>query len=158
LKPDTSEQPTAAIVRAFACRLLGRREYAVHELEQRLLQKWPALDAALLAHLLAALIDENLLSDERFVESFVRSNLQRSQGPLKIRAALRARGIPDALVSAGLEQPETDWTDLATRWLERQHPGPLDFSARARYYRRLLNRGFTHDQAMDALNALAGDA
>lgn len=144
--------PSAGELRAFAYRLLGRREYSVSELDQRLRLKWPGLEPGPIAELLDALAAENLLSDERFTESLVRSHIQRQQGPLKIRAALRAKGIADALIAQELEHFSDQWVDLAVRWLERQHPAPLDFDARQNHYRRLVNRGFTHDQAMDALN------
>lgn len=150
-------QPSAAELRAFAYRLLGRREYSVAELDQRLRVKWPGLEPGPVAELLGALVAENLLSDERFTDSAARSLVQRQQGPLKIRAALRAKGVADALIAAELERYGDQWVDLAARWLERQHPGPLDFDARQNHYRRLVNRGFTHDQAMDALNRLAKD-
>ena len=148
-------QPSAAELRAFAYRLLGRREYCVFELDQRLRRKWPGLAPGLLAELLEALVAENLLSDERFAESAARSLVQRQQGPLKIRAALRAKGVADALIARELERYSDQWVDLAASWLERQHPGPLDFDARQNHYRRLVNRGFTHDQTMDALNRFA---
>ena len=148
--------PSASELRAFAYRLLGKREYSTRELERRLRRKWPDLDNGALEELLAALVDENLLSDERFAESYVRSQVQRCSGPLKIRAALRERGVSDAYISAALEEQAGAWTHLATAWLERQHPGPLDFDARGKYYRRLVNRGFTHDQAMDAVNRHPG--
>jgi regulatory protein len=149
------DQPSAGELRAFAYRLLGRREYSVSELDQRLRIKWPGLEPGSVAELLDALAAENLLSDERFTESLVRSTIQRQQGPLKIRAALRAKGVADSLIAQELERFTDQWVDLAVRWLERQHPGPLDFDARQNCYRRLVNRGFTHDQAMDALNRAA---
>ena len=147
-------QPSAADLRAFAYRLLGRREYSVRELGQRIGRKWPELESATIDELLTALVEENLLSDQRFTESYVRMAVQKQQGPLKIRAALRARGLSDALIAAELDRHGGRWIDLATRWLQRQHPGPLDFDGRRKFYRRLLNRGFSHDQAMDALNNL----
>jgi regulatory protein len=121
-------------MRAFAYRLLGRREYSAFELGQRIRQKWPDAEGA--EELVAALAEENLLSDERFTESFVRSRLRRYQGPLKIRAAIRSKGVDDG----------------AREWLEGQHQGPIDFELKKKFYRRLVSRGFTHDQAMDALN------
>jgi regulatory protein len=148
-------QPSAGELRAFAYRLLGRREYSAFELDQRLRLKWPGLEPGPVAELLEALAAENLLSDERFTESLVRAHIQRQQGPLKIRAALRAKGVSDALIARELERYADHWVDLAAHWLERQHPGPLDFDARQKYYRRLVNRGFTHDQAMAALNQVA---
>jgi regulatory protein len=136
-------------MRAFAYRLLGRREYSVFELDQRIRQKWP--DADVVAELLDALVEENLVSDERFTESFIRSRVQRYQGPLKIKAALRGKGVSDSLIAGELDNYSGQWTDMAKEWLSRQHSGPLDFDSRKKYYRRLQNRGFTHDQAMDAL-------
>jgi regulatory protein len=140
-------------MRAFAYRLLGRREYSVHELAQRLRQKWRSVEdiGAMADELVDALLEENLVSDERFAESFVRSRIQRCQGPLKIKAELRKKGISDALIARELESHAEEWSDLASQWLSRQHPGPLDFDARKKYYRRLANRGFTHEQAMTAL-------
>ena len=149
-----SEQPTAGELRAFAFRLLSRREYSVFELDQRIRGKWPRLDSAAIEALLESLVTENLLSDQRFAEAFVRACMNKSQGPLKIRAALRARGVPELEISCEVERHAGQWTALAADWLRRQHPGKPDFDARGKYYRRLLNRGFSHDQAMDALNSL----
>ncbi len=154
----TSERDelTPAQLRAFAYRLLGRREYSVFELGQRMRQKWPGVDGVdvLIEELLEALQEENLLSDERFVESFVRSRVNRHQGPLKIKAALRDKGVSDSLVSTELEARAGQWTDLAAEWLERQNQGPIDFDLKKKLYRRLANRGFTHAQAMDAIERL----
>jgi regulatory protein len=147
---DESGGPSLNEMRAFAYRLLGRREYSTAELGQRLRQKWPG--ATGIGTLIDALVQENLVSDERFVEAFVRFRLQRFQGPLKIQAALRSKGVSDALIARELEARSGEWPGLAARWLERQVAGILDFDAKRKYYRRLVSRGFTHDQAMDALD------
>ncbi len=148
---DPTEPPSEAEIRAFAYRLLGRREYSVLELRRRLERKWPQLESDTAAGVLEALVAEDLLSDQRFAESFVRSALRKHQGPRKIRAELGARGLSDGLIASELDRFADQWTDLAREWLERQNPGSLDFEARGKFYRRLVNRGFTHDQAMDAL-------
>ena len=157
-------QPSASEMRAWAYRLLGQREYSVAELGQRLRLKWPGPESGPesgqgsgpgsdgVGELLDALVAENLLSDERFTESFVRSHIQRQHGPLKIRAALRAKGVADALIAAELDRHIDAWADLAAQWLERRHSGPLDYASRGKFYRRLLNRGFTHEQAMEAID------
>jgi len=158
LSEGSSEQPSAGEIRAFAYRLLGRREYSVFELDQRVRRKWPQLESSAIADLLEALVNENLLSDQRFTESYVRMSIQKQQGSLKIRAALRAKGVDDSVIAAELDRHAGQWTDLAANWLRRQHRGVLDFDARKKFYRRLVNRGFTHDQAMDAVNSTsAGD-
>ena len=88
------------------------------------------------------------------MESFVRSRINRYQGPLKIKAALREKGVSDSLVSMQFEAHSGEWTDLATEWLARQHTGPIDFDLKKKLYRRLASRGFTHDQAMTAISNL----
>ena len=150
---DAPDAPSASELRAFAYRLLGHRDYSMFELDRRIRQKWP--DAEGVGELVQALAEENLVSDERFAESFTRSRLQRHQGPLKIRAALRAKGVPDSVIAHELDRHSDRWTELAADWLERQHPGPVDFKNKQKFYRRLQNRGFTHDQSMDALNSLS---
>jgi regulatory protein len=137
-------------MRAFAYRLLGRREYSVFELDRRIRQKWP--EATEVDELIEALVEENLVSDERYAEAFVRFRIQRYQGPLKIKAALRTKGISDALISRELNAHSEEWIDLAAQWLERQNPGAIDFEKKKKYYRRLTSRGFTHDQAMEVLS------
>ncbi|MGK2927356.1 MAG: regulatory protein RecX [Lysobacterales bacterium] len=141
-------------MRAWAYRLLGQREYSVAELGQRLRLKWPGPGSDGVGELLDALVAENLLSDERFTASVVRSHIQRQHGPLKIRAALRAKGVADALIAAELDHHDHAWADLAAQWLERQHAGPLDYASRGKFYRRLQNRGFTHEQAMEAIDRI----
>ena len=153
---EQSEAPSLNTMRAFAYRLLGQREYSEFELAQRLHRKWAGIEDinSLAAELIEALVEENLVSDQRFVESFVRSRVSRYQGPVKIRAALRVKGVSDSLVSMELEARSGEWTELAAEWLQRQHHGPIDFDAKKKLYRRLANRGFTHAQAMDAINRL----
>ena len=139
-------------------RLLARREYAVRELEQRLCKKFRGQEdiQQLANEMVEALVEEGSLSDERYIRAFVRSRRQRSQGPLKIRAELKQKQVPETLLEQLLnEVTETDsenWVNLASKWLARQHPEALDFPGRARFYRRMVNRGFSHEQAMAALD------
>ncbi len=140
--------PSTTEMRAFAYRLLGRREYSLVELENRIQQKWPGAEDV--RHLVGQLAGENLVSDQRYAEAFTRSRIQRHQGPLKIRAAMRGKGVPDSIIDTAMEAEADDWLELARKWLQRQHPGQLSFKDKQKYYRRLVNRGFTHDQAMDA--------
>jgi regulatory protein len=137
----------------YAGRLLARRDYAVAELELRLLRKWAGSDriAERVAGLIADLQADGSVSDSRFAESFTRSRRNRYHGPVKIRAELRQRAVPEAIVEEILRPMEHEWVPLAASWLSQRCNGPLDFEARARYYRRLMSRGFSHQQAMEAL-------
>lgn len=136
-------------VRDYACRLLARREYSVAELERRLRVKWPGSEEV--DTVVSQLVEEGLLSDRRFTRVFVRSRIARHQGPRRIRAELMRRSVSDEDIGAVLDDVGRSWTELAREWLARQGAKLSDFDSRAKYYRRLVNRGFTHDQAMDAL-------
>ncbi len=95
--------------RATAMNLLARREHSSHELRRKLLSRDYA--AAVVDVALAALIAERLLSDERFVESFVRYKINSGLGPLRLRQALRDHGIAnDAIEESLLDQ---SWRQLA---------------------------------------------
>ena len=147
---ESQQEPSANEMRAFAYRLLGRREYSILELSNRISRKWPQAND--IEYVISQLVEENLVSDQRFTASFLRSRVQRHQGPLKIRAELRGKGVPDFVISDALESMSGEWRALAAEWLERQHSGTVSFADKQKYYRRLVNRGFSHDQAMDALN------
>jgi len=146
--------PSGSDIRMFAMGLLARREYAIRELEARLVKKWGAsgeLDA-LVGSTVAEMVTEGLVSDERFAEAFVRSRMRKLQGPLKVRAELYRRQVPESIAVKAIEEQADRWPGLANEWLQRQAVGELDYAARARYYRRLTSRGFSHEQAMRALN------
>lgn len=150
------QKPSDTEMRAFAYRLLGRREYSLAELENRIRRKWPEADEV--GELVGQLAAENLVSDERYAEAFVRFRVQRHQGPLKIRSAMRSKGVADSIIATAMEAESGQWRDLALEWLQRRHPGQLSFKDKQKFYRRLISRGFTHAQAMDACNSpLAGE-
>ena len=92
--------------------------------------------------------DEGLLDDQRFTEVFVRSRQSRGQGPLRIRAELRQRGVDESVIDAHLDEGASDWQQC----LRSAHDGkygnqlPSDFKERARRARFLEYRGFSAEQ------------
>jgi regulatory protein len=99
-----------------------------------------------------ALVAQGLLSNARYAESFIHSRFQRGQGPQKIWAELRERGVDDALIEAGLDVYASHWQELLEQVrLKRFGPArPDDFRERSRQMRFLMQRGFTAEQ-IDAL-------
>ena len=97
---------------------------------------------------LGALVAQGLLSNSRYAESFVHSRFQRGQGPLRIRAELRERGIDDGLIDACLEAYATRWKERIEQVrLKKFGPErPDSLSERNRQMRFLLQRGFTAEQ------------
>ncbi len=137
---------------------LGRREYAAMELQRKLSLR--GVDAAIAETVVAELVAENLVSDRRYAEAWVRQRVQKGYGPSRIRGELRQRGVDESLAAevlaeaAGDDEAEMDWHQQAREWAERRHRGVLDEKARARLYRAGLNRGFSHDQVMRAIDHL----
>lgn len=144
----------------YACKLLMRREYSEGELRRKLHTKFPQSDD--IGAVIGQLLDEGLLSDQRFCEAFIRSRVARFQGPRKIRAELSRKLVAEHTAERCMDAAGIGWRELAGQWLARQDEITREsekdqYELRAKYYRRLQNRGFTHDQAMDALNNRLND-
>lgn len=153
VRGKTAHELTKSEVRDIALRYLGRREYAVQELRQRLQQR--GADSSLVDTVIDDLVETNLLSDERFAEMYVRMRVRLLFGPRKIRAELRGRGIADQLAARYMPAGEETWFDAATQWAEKKCRGEMDYAERARVYRSLMSRGFTHEQANVAIDRIS---
>jgi len=137
--------------RKIALDILARREHSVAELREKLqAREFPADD---IEQTLGALIEDGLLSEERFVDSFLASYTRRGHGPLWLRAELERRGIDPARISAALAAQEVadrpvDWVAEA-RAVRAKRFGPeqpADYKERARQSRFLQYRGFSSEQ------------
>ncbi|MGC9456409.1 MAG: regulatory protein RecX [Halothiobacillaceae bacterium] len=141
-----------ATARDVAIRLLARREHGRAELARKLRDRGhecEQVDAAL-----DELQARDWLSDQRYAESFLRSRLEKRQGPLKIRSDLRAGGVADEIIEQVLAEQEIDWLELARAQLLRRFGAapPPDARERARRFRHLQARGFPGDVARQALD------
>ena len=152
MRGKTARELTEAEVHEIAVRYLTRREYGIEELRQKLLQR--GSDKEIAEKVVSGLVDENLVSDQRFTEMYVRTRMRRLFGPLKIRGELRSRGISDFLIAQELSFEQETWFENASQWAEKRCHGELDYAGRVKLYRALMNRGFTHEQANVALDSL----
>lgn len=127
---------------------LARREYGFEELVSRLVRD-ADLDRTEAQALVQRLADNNLQSDERFVESFVRSQLNKCRGPIRIRADLRQRGISEGQWRDALEG--INWHELAEQRRSRKFGEvlPTEPSERARQMRHLAAQGFPESVVRD---------
>ena len=147
------DSPTA--VRRAAMDLLARREHGRAELARKLRQR--GAEAELIDSALERLSEEGLLSDERFLESFIRSRANAGYGPLRIRDELNQRGLPRAAVERALADNPIDWAENLHELWQRRFAGlPADARERAKQGRFLLYRGFAHE-AVSRLLRGAGD-
>lgn len=122
--------------------LLARREHSLAELRRKLSRRFP--DAEGVERALERLSRQGLQSDRRFAESFVRQRIERGQGPLRIAAEARQRGLSDDDLSEAMEGLQPDWPLLAQRVARGKFgdSAPATPQERARRIRFLQYRGF----------------
>ena len=146
---DSAERERPALNAAL--RLLARREHSTRELQGKLSSKGYVHSE--IGRVLEQLARRDLLSDRRFAEAFLRSRLERGQGPLKIRAQLAGRGVSAGLIDAALEAADVDWDQRATAARNRRFGAapPEDRAGMARQTRFLRGRGFSEGQVARAV-------
>ena len=132
--------------------LLARRDYACAELREWLCARGFAAAAADAA--IEALASEGLLDEQRYAHSYVRLHAGRGQGPIRIAAELRRRGVPEALVEAALAAGP-DWHALAQQVCRGRFGAapPASWPEKARRARFLQYRGFSADHIRAATGA-----
>jgi regulatory protein len=145
-------------LRLVALRLLGRRDYSSHELEERLLARgFPATDIA--AHL-EVIRQHGLIDDRRVAEAHVRTASRvKGRGRSRIRRELLARGIPDDLADSAVRALTADDEDQAIRRLLARHGTGVLASPenQRRLFNRLLRRGFSPTAISRALRSSQQD-
>lgn len=135
----------AAELSAQAMRMLAVREHSTRELRRKLRQRRG--EEAVVEAVLERLTADGMLSDGRFVEAYVRSRIERGQGPIKIRAGLVERGVSGGLVEEALDFESGFWNARAQAVQARRfgNEPPADGSEWARRARFLWARGFPSD-------------
>jgi regulatory protein len=127
-------------LRNRALGLLARREHSRAELRRKLAPKVEEGDE--LESLLDDLVQRGWLSDQRFVEQTVRAKARR-MGAARIAHDLRARGVDETLIAAGVAAARPGETDsLNGVWMRRFGSPPGDAAEKARQVRFLQSRGF----------------
>ena len=124
--------------------LLARRDFTSQELRAKLDAKGFATAAT--AAVIADLIGAGLLNDERYAQNYVAYHAGRGQGPVRIAAELRRRGLAADLIDGALAGgPE--WGALARKVCRAKFgpQPPASWAQRARQARFLQYRGFSSD-------------
>jgi regulatory protein len=142
----------ATQARAAAVALLARKDFASGELRARLARR--GFEAGIAAETVAALAGEGIVNDVRYAENYVTYHAGRGQGPLRVAAELRERGVAAELIGAALERGP-DWHAVArlTRARRFGKSLPGSWRERARQGRFLQYRGFSSDHIRTALGA-----
>ena len=88
--------------------LCARREYCTSDIRRKALDRCEG-DAAMADELVACLKADRFVDDVRYASAFAREKASLTGwGPVKIRFALRAKGIADSDIAEGLAEIEED--------------------------------------------------
>jgi len=137
---------------------LSRREHSRYELYKKISAH--NFDRELINQELDLLIEDGLLSDERFVETFIYFRKKKGKGPLKISSELRDRGADESLINKYIEEIEnSEWLDSAKQVAEKKlgNNQQLDYDNQLKMMKFLNNRGFTIDQVKITIKKLQKD-
>jgi regulatory protein len=144
------DEISARDIRLKAMDLLARREHLRSELRLKLNRRFE--DEAEICRVLDQLEQDDLLSDQRFVDAYLLYRANRGYGPEHIREELRKKGACTDLVTDLLGACDRDWAQLARQArLKKFGPQlPQDFKEKSRQMRFLQYRGFGGELASRA--------
>lgn len=130
---------------------LGRREYSVAELEQRLRRSGYEEEA--ISATIGWLKEHDLVSDARFAEALTRARVGKGFGPRWIENRLRGKGLAEADIEQALAAGGHDWRHIARRAARKRFGAApcQDLKEKSRRYRFLVQRGFLGEQIQYAL-------
>lgn len=142
----------------WAERLCSRRECCIHDLRIKFKEMGATPQEA--EQMIAALIQNNYLNEERYVRAFVhdKSKLQ-GWGVQKICYALRAKQIPDLLIGKGVSEIDKNaQKETLRRLLEKKRrsvKGRSQAEVEAKLIRFGLARGFGYEEVVSAASTVA---
>ena len=144
-------EATPIEIRRAAMDLLARREHSFQELTQKLCRRFS--DSELIEEQVYQLSTENLQSDQRYLETFVRSRIRKGQGPLRIINELNQKGVSKSQVLQYIEAENIDWDAVLKTLCESKYANtPIqDEKEKAKRMRFFQYRGFSIEQIMQIL-------
>lgn len=129
-------------------RLCARAEHCSADIRRKALKALEG-DEAAASQVVEKLIKEKYVDDARYAAAFVREkSALTGWGPVKIRYALRAKGIPAPVVDEALKEAEGDASqDRLEKLLQAKYRSLKgDPACKLKLLRFGLGRGYTYDQ------------
>ncbi len=112
-------------------------------------------DAAAADEIVASLVNDRYVDDLRYASAFAREKASLfGWGPIKIRYALRAKGLGESDISAALEEIDSDKADERLRRLLEVKAKSLegDPQLRLKLIKFALSRGYDYDDIKDHIS------
>jgi len=144
-------------IRIAAMNILARREHSVAELKSKLGNKFVDREEVSIQDidkLIAELIQDNLLNDERFAELFVKGRVAKGFGPVKIAYELSQKKIDSETIEKYLYLESDIWLEKLQQQRIKKFGAevPDNLKEKSRQYRYLYQRGYSAEQINQILN------
>jgi len=152
----TERQKQILIKAASFC---AYQERTSKEVRQKL-QEWEVADDDA-KPVIAELIAQNYLNEERFARSFARGKFRvKKWGRLKIRQEMKLRGLSNELIQKGLTEIDGDAYEEVLRDLLEKKARSLrgeSLAVKQKIVRFALSRGFESDIVWDLLKTIGSE-
>jgi len=144
-----------AYLRDKSLRLLARREHSRFELFNKLKNSkniTNEINETDINQLLDTLEEQNLLSEERFITSYIRMRIRAGRGEKLIVSELSKRGINQQQAKNILNTFDIDWMQiLQDVWQQKFAKLPKNQKEYAKQINFLLSRGFNYQDIVQLL-------
>ncbi|MCW9048020.1 MAG: recombination regulator RecX [Gammaproteobacteria bacterium] len=132
-------------INEVAIAALSRREHSVLEIRRKL--KLKNFEEDEIGICIEKLINNNLLSEERFTESYINMRKRRGYGPGRIAQELRERGVDESLFADYLDKNNPDWQRVMLRQYCKKYGNKqaADYAEKVKRAKHLQSRGFPLD-------------
>ena len=134
---------------------LTKQDYSRHQLSTKL-HKRENITSEEIDSLLGIFEKNKWLSDERFAEIFIFSELNKLRGRKRIiNTAIYNKGLAKDLVNLTLENADADWFDLCKKRLDKKYKNiellQTDLKLRQKAVNYLAYNGFDYEQISFAI-------
>ena len=137
--------------RQAALRFLSRREYSELELNKKLVAKGYSSKTSKTT--VSKLVEDRLVSDERFAQAVVRVRARKGYGPIRIKSELQQKGVALELIGNCLTDSAYDWKErleqvIAKKYADSTIEDHKEWNKRVNF---LAYRGFSFDLINEVL-------
>lgn len=133
----------------------------VEELDFSVLEPvWMQYQEEALCQLMAYLCRQQYVDDRRYVQSYLRTHLEKPTSKRSLWAELSKRGIAQDLIEEALTEVDLDETEAARVIMHKKFPdvtGNCSQKERARIYRYLAGKGFSGETIRSVMQGCGED-
>jgi regulatory protein len=128
--------------------LCASREYCISDITSRL-ESWGVTDKAAVERIVAGLLKEKFIDEQRYAHAFARDKLRYNKwGKIKIEWHLRMKGVNTACIKESIESiDEAEYKDIAEKLIlamVKTKKGTDKNMLRAKILRSMQSKGFEY--------------